>query len=78
MRGTHTNGGDGSTPNSGRLMIDDNKAGSFLPPIANAQKGFDNEENLGQADLSAIAGREDSVSAMNADAMIEEEGKTPD
>ena len=68
---------DGSAPNSDRRLVDNNKAGSFLPPIDSNQKGFNNEDNLNNADMSAIAGREDSVSAMNAEAMIEEEGKTP-
>lgn len=48
-----------------------------MPPIDSNQKGFNNEDNLNNADVSALAGREDSVSAMNAEAMIEEEVKTP-
>lgn len=48
-----------------------------MPPIDSNQKGFNNEDNLNNADVSALAGREDSVSAMNAEAMIEEEMKTP-
>ena len=48
-----------------------------MPPIDSNQKGFNNEDNLINADVSALAGREDSVSAMNAEAMIEEEVKTP-
>ena len=48
-----------------------------MPPIDSNQKGFNNEDNLNNADVSALAGREDSVSAMNAEVMIEEEVKTP-
>ena len=78
MRNKLTAGGNESAPNSNRMLVDNNKAGSFLPPIENNQKGFDNEDNLDNANVSALAGREDSVSAMNAEAMIEEEGKTPE
>ena len=53
------------------------KQASFLPPIVGTKGNEVEDENLANANVSNLNGREDSLAAFNAEAVGIEEEKTP-
>lgn len=68
-----TDNEDVSRPNSDRRLVSNTKAGSFLPDIVNPKSQNDGMDNLVNADVSNIGGREDSMHPFDPQHGIQEE-----